>query len=210
MRDSVVFYRSFYDAIKNIPKDNQLEVYNAIMDYSMYGVDPDITGIALALFLAFKPQIDTNNERYVNGTKGGRPKKEKPMVFKDGENKKPMVSENLETEKPNEKENVKEKENIKENIKRKIFQAPTVEDVRKYCVERGNKVDPQSFIDFYESKGWMIGKNHMKDWKAAVRTWERSETKTRQGETAKLTKNHNNFERRQYDMDKLERQLMGG
>ncbi|WP_270396352.1 DUF6291 domain-containing protein [Mediterraneibacter massiliensis] len=210
MRDSVVFYRSFYDAIKNIPKDNQLEVYNAIMDYSMYGVDPDITGIALALFLAFKPQIDANNERYVNGTKGGRPKKEKPMVFKDGENKKPMVSENLETEKPNEKENVKEKENIKENIKRKIFQAPTVEDVRKYCVERGNKVDPQSFIDFYESKGWMIGKNHMKDWKAAVRTWERSETKTRQGETAKLTKNHNNFERRQYDMDKLERQLMGG
>lgn len=210
MRDSVVFYRSFYDAIKNIPKDNQLEVYNAIMDYSMYGVDPDITGIALALFLAFKPQIDANNERYVNGTKGGRPKKEKPMVFKDGENKKPIVSENLETEKPNEKENVKEKENIKENIKRKIFQAPTVEDVRKYCVERGNKVDPQSFIDFYESKGWMIGKNHMKDWKAAVRTWERSETKTRQGETAKLTKNHNNFERRQYDMDKLERQLMGG
>lgn len=210
MRDSVVFYRSFYDAIKNIPKDNQLEVYNAIMDYSMYGVDPDITGIALALFLAFKPQIDANNERYVNGTKGGRPKKEKPMVFKDGENKKPMVSENLETEKPNEKENVKEKENIKENIKRKIFQAPTMEDVRKYCVERGNKVDPQSFIDFYESKGWMIGKNHMKDWKAAVRTWERSETKTRQGETAKLTKNHNNFERRQYDMDKLERQLMGG
>jgi hypothetical protein len=210
VRDSVVFYRSFYDAIKNIPKDNQLEVYNAIMDYSMYGVDPDITGIALALFLAFKPQIDANNERYVNGTKGGRPKKEKPMVFKDGENKKPMVSENLETEKPNEKENVKEKENIKENIKRKIFQAPTVEDVRKYCVERGNKVDPQSFIDFYESKGWMIGKNHMKDWKAAVRTWERSETKTRQGETAKLTKNHNNFERRQYDMDKLERQLMGG
>lgn len=210
MRDSVVFYRSFYDAIKNIPKDNQLEVYNAIMDYSMYGVDPDITGIALALFLAFKPQIDANNERYVNGTKGGRPKKEKHMVFKDGENKKPMVSENLETEKPNEKENVKEKENIKENIKRKIFQAPTVEDVRKYCVERGNKVDPQSFIDFYESKGWMIGKNHMKDWKAAVRTWERSETKTRQGETAKLTKNHNNFERRQYDMDKLERQLMGG
>ena len=101
MRDSVVFYRSFYDAIKNIPKDNQLEVYNAIMDYSMYGVDPDITGIALALFLAFKPQIDANNERYVNGTKGGRPKKEKPMVFKDGENKKPMVSENLETEKPN-------------------------------------------------------------------------------------------------------------
>ena len=43
-----------------------------------------------------------------------------------------------------------------------------------YCLERSNNIDSQSFIDFYESKGWMIGKNKMKDWKAAVRVWERS------------------------------------
>ena len=84
-----------------------------------------------------------------------------------------------------------------------------MDDVRAYCTERGNSVDPQSFVDFYESKGWMIGKNKMKDWKAAVRTWERSETKTRLGETAKLTKDNNNFERRRYDMDALERSLIG-
>lgn len=54
---------------------------------------------------------------------------------------------------------------------------PTVEEVRAYCEERGNKVDPETFVDFYESKGWLIGKNPMKDWKAAVRTWERSESK---------------------------------
>ena len=53
---------------------------------------------------------------------------------------------------------------------------PTVEEVRAYCEERGNKVDPETFVDFYESKGWLIGKNPMKDWKAAVRTWERSDT----------------------------------
>ena len=55
------------------------------------------------------------------------------------------------------------------------FTPPTLEDVESYCFERNNNVDAQSFIDFYSSKGWMIGKNKMKDWKAAVRTWERNE-----------------------------------
>lgn len=51
---------------------------------------------------------------------------------------------------------------------------PTVEDVRAYCEERGNRVDPQAWFDHYQSNGWMVGKVPMKDWKAAVRTWERS------------------------------------
>lgn len=55
----------------------------------------------------------------------------------------------------------------------KKFISPSVEEVQQYCKERNNVVNAQSFIDFYESKGWMIGKNRMKDWKAAVRTWER-------------------------------------
>ena len=57
------------------------------------------------------------------------------------------------------------------------FAPPTTEEVSEYCKERGNKVDPQKFVDFYTMKGWMVGKNKMKDWKAAVRTWERSEPK---------------------------------
>ena len=57
---------------------------------------------------------------------------------------------------------------------RSEFVKPSVEDVAAYCKARGNTVDPQTFVDFYESKGWCIGKNKMKDWQAAVRTWERS------------------------------------
>ena len=57
------------------------------------------------------------------------------------------------------------------------FAPPTVAEVKGYCEERGNKVDPQKFVDFYTMKGWMVGKNKMKDWRAAVRTWERSEPK---------------------------------
>lgn len=54
------------------------------------------------------------------------------------------------------------------------FTPPTIEEVQSYCRERQNNVDPQRFIDYYEARGWLIGKNKMKDWKAAVRTWERS------------------------------------
>ena len=61
------------------------------------------------------------------------------------------------------------------SIRRTAFQKPTLDEVRAYCAERGNKVDPEAFFDFYESKGWMVGKSHMKDWKASVRTWEKRE-----------------------------------
>ena len=57
----------------------------------------------------------------------------------------------------------------------KIFCKPTVDEITSYCLERNNRVDAQHFYDFYESKGWMVGKNKMKDWKACVRTWERND-----------------------------------
>lgn len=58
---------------------------------------------------------------------------------------------------------------------RSRFVKPTLEEIQDYCLERGNKVDPERFFDYYESKGWLVGKSKMKDWKAAVRNWERSE-----------------------------------
>lgn len=59
--------------------------------------------------------------------------------------------------------------------KKKRFIKPTLEEIKQYCIERGNKVDAQHFFDYYESNGWRVGKNSMKNWQAAVRTWERSE-----------------------------------
>lgn len=55
------------------------------------------------------------------------------------------------------------------------FTPPSLDEVRAYCKERNNRVDPQKFIDHYTANGWMVGRNKMKDWKAAVRTWERNE-----------------------------------
>jgi hypothetical protein len=68
--------------------------------------------------------------------------------------------------------NDKNVKNDKNNISN-IFVPPTLEEIQAYCKERNNGVDAQRWYDFYLSKGWMVGKNKMKDWKAAVRTWEK-------------------------------------
>lgn len=75
-----------------------------------------------------------------------------------------------------EKEEDIDKEIEREKKTAKRFTPPTVEEVRKYCEERKNGVDPERFVDFYASKGWKVGQNGMKDWKACVRTWERRNT----------------------------------
>lgn len=61
------------------------------------------------------------------------------------------------------------------DIARARFTPPTLEEVSAYCQERGNNVDAERFMSFYESNGWKVGKNPMKDWRAAVRTWERDD-----------------------------------
>ena len=91
------------------------------------------------------------------------------------------------------------------------FAPPTLDEVKAYCQERGNNVDAQKFIDFYESKGWMIGKNKMKSWQAAVRTWERESTSTparaRQRNTMlnyeEQGVSHSNLNDITFDMDEL-------
>ena len=93
------------------------------------------------------------------------------------------------------------KDSIGKDNNKGRFTPPTIEEVKAYCTERQNTVDPVSFINFYESKGWMIGKNKMKDWKAAVRTWERSRQTEKKAEKPKF----DSFNQREYDFKELER-----
>lgn len=94
------------------------------------------------------------------------------------------------TNKEIKEDNKKDKEEniIKDNIKEekkdtRRFVKPTIEQINQYCKERSNNIDGQSFFDFYESKGWVVGKSPMKDWKAAVRTWERKRLEENGGES---------------------------
>lgn len=70
---------------------------------------------------------------------------------------------------------LREKYDVPEKKTRKTFSPPSVDDVKAYCTERNNSVDAEKFVDYYSSNGWMVGKNKMKDWKAAVRTWEKNQ-----------------------------------
>jgi predicted phage replisome organizer len=100
---------------------------------------------------------------------------------------------------------------IENKAKSKRFIPPSIDEVQKYCKQRNNNVDPEQFIDFYESKGWMVGKNKMKDWKAAVRTWEKRENSTSQQAKAKPTNKFTDFPQREYSQSQqaeIERKLL--
>ena len=89
---------------------------------------------------------------------------------------------------------------IEKEKKSRNFVPPSLSEVKAYCQERNNGINPEQFIDFYESKGWFVGKNKMKDWKAAVRNWEqrRKEERGEKNDTVQNTewnpKTHNFFE----------------
>ena len=76
-----------------------------------------------------------------------------------------------------------------ENKKAKRFIPPSLAEVQAYCIERNNFVDAEKFINHYTSNGWMVGKNKMKDWKAAIRTWEKSDFNNKPKQTQQGTGN---------------------
>ena len=101
---------------------------------------------------------------------------ERPLLL---DNVQPMSNESPTCPSKSKSKNKIESKNKSKSIekeKRKRFTPPTLEEVKDYCFERGNHVDAEQFIDFYSSKGWMVGKNPMKDWKACVRTWEKRDS----------------------------------
>jgi hypothetical protein len=106
------------------------------------------------------------------------------------------------------------KEGAKAPNARARFSPPSVSDVEAYCRERRNDVDPQRFVDFYASKGWKVGSQPMKDWKAAVRTWEQRGKDERSASKPKqrsLNGAHNHHQRTytDADLDKIGIDLLG-
>ena len=112
---------------------------------------------------------------------GKRQTNKRRVLDEQKTNDRRVLDEQKTLQKRKEKKRIEEK-SIEENSKEKDtgknkFSPPTLEEVQAYCIERGNNVNPETFINFYESKGWMIGKNKMKNWKACIHTWEQKEQK---------------------------------
>lgn len=105
--------------------------------------------------------------------------KGKCILHFDGMENTEMSNGNPQNVKPIPNINTNQNTNINTNdcdSRVKRFIPPTLEEVKAYCAERKNNVDAQRFVDYYTSNGWLVGKNKMKDWRAAVRTWERNST----------------------------------
>ena len=98
-----------------------------------------------------------------------------------------------------------ENENIDINSLHKggsTFHKPTLDEIREYCQSRQNNVDPEQFLNFYESKGWMVGKTPMRDWRAAIRTWEKRENDSPRRRSP-MTRSESVFEHNIKVMDKM-------
>ena len=159
-----------FEAVLSPLNDDEIgRLFLLMLRYARDGEEPtDFEGNEVFIWPTAKRDIDMAAERNEicrqNGLRGGRPKS------KENQTEPNETKENqTEAEKKRKETKGNEKER-KDSVSR--FTPPTVEEVRAYCLERRNHVNPERFIDFYASKGWKVGNQPMKDWRACVRTWE--------------------------------------
>lgn len=163
-------FDSYIDAGQQLGKRDRERYYTALIEFLAYGIEPDVKGTAMAVIIAIRPSLDESRTRIVNGRKGGRPNKKLNGEIAE--------SQTPETEKPKGKGKSKGKEELPNGSSKKSprFQKPTADDVSAYASERGHPgFDAARFMDYYESNGWKVGRNPMRDWKATVRRWCRDE-----------------------------------
>ena len=198
MRESMVFYKSFYEALNGLPPEAFKEVMCAVIEYALYDKEPEkLDGIANMAFLLIKPQIDANNKRYKNGAKGGRPKK-------------PTVSENktngYEVEKPNVNDNVNVNENENDNdlsqkdtkkttpIKHKYGEYNNVllsdDELEKLKTEYSDYEERIERLSAYIASKGVKYKSHY----ATIRNWARKDKKEK-AEKKGTTGNYENITR---------------
>ena len=184
-------WTSFRKVIEPLQDAEKGRLFDMMLLYAEEGTDPgNFAGNERFVWPAAKQIIDLAAENAEklrkNGSKGGTAKSENMKALANDSNFYQTVANDSKANQSEakgshkeKKRNNKEKEgNEKEAINivpLKRFVPPTEDEVALYCVERRNHVNAQKFVDYYSSNGWKVGRNPMKDWKAAVRTWEKSE-----------------------------------
>ena len=172
-----IFY-DWYEMTQGLTDEEYGSLIRGLQRYARDGETAELKGIATTLFPVFKTFVDRESDAYDKkvkqcreaGSKGGKSKRTLTVANE--------ISEEQEQEQEQDQEQDQDQEKEKENAAEtandiSVFKAPGVEEVYSYCKERGNTVDAEAFIDYYSSIGWMVGKNPMRDWKAAVRSWEK-------------------------------------
>lgn len=169
-RTQFTFYESWYKAVSQLrKKSDQAETMDAICKYALYAEEPDISGPPAAIFESIRPALNTARKKSENGKRGGSKRKAKESKPEEEESK-------------GETRNSTSTRNSNRTIcyspetsSSRKFAPPSVEEVAAYVREKGYHIDPETFVAFYQSKGWKVGSQPMKDWKAAVITWEKKD-----------------------------------
>ena len=182
-RKQFTWYRSYYDALKEIPAEEFRAIVLAVCAYALDGEEPELSGVARAIFTLIRPTLEVGRSKAENRSRAeqtslsaeqdSNKREQTENKRKQTDNKRKQTDNKPEqTRKEKEKEKEREKESENDSYCSppppsgpKRFVPPTLAEVQSYVAERQSPVDPQGFIDFYASKGWMVGKTPMKDWK---------------------------------------------
>lgn len=195
-----VYYFDWAEALLEMPADIRLKIDDAIKRYALYGEEPDDPAVKYSIFALIRPTLDRNSTEYSERCE--RVRKARSEAGKLGNEKRWGMPENRKTSQTSQTSldsdsdsdsivlppivgNKEKSTNVDTKKTAKRFSRPTVSEVRDYIAEQGYSVDAEAFIDFYEAKGWRVGNNPMKDWRAAVRTWERRNKEDRQANPKK-------------------------
>ena len=207
MRESIIIYDSWGRLISGLPNEQAAELCKMIFDYSFIGTMPESADATVnAMFSMIKEKLDEDAEAW-EAKRHARSEAGKRGNEVRWANRKGSQCDNLQSQNI---ANIAVSDSVSVSVSKdreyKRFTPPTREEVQAYITEKGYSVDAERFFDFYTAKAWMIGKNPMKDWRAAVRTWVR-----RDDEKPSPQKNNkfNQYEQRNdYDFDALERALI--
>lgn len=162
---SFTIYEEYFDLITILPnEEEQKDLLFKIAEYMFYDKEPVLNKNQTKIFNNLKRPLDKSKTK----SKATSNQNQNEIKNKSNRNQNENTSNDVNV-------NVNYLESNKGVIggKEKTFKKPSVEEVEEYCKERNNNVDAETFVNFYESKGWLVGKTKMKDWKASVRTWER-------------------------------------
>ena len=163
-------YKDYYNLITILEEKEQAELLLAISKFMFEDIEPVLNDRQEKIFNSFKRALIKSKEQSKRRTK--QEPNENQIETKTKPNAQPIKNTSNDVIVNVYDNNIKSNNRGMGEEERK-FKKPTLDEVKEYCKERNNNVNAQTFIDFYESKGWMVGKNKMVNWKACVRTWEK-------------------------------------
>jgi len=165
----MVLYRSFYDAIKLLPNDTQLEIFRAIFEFGLDGIEPELSKSALPFWLLIKPNLQANRTKWESGSKAKRKQSGSKTEAKHKQTRSKAEA-NVDVDVDKDEDNNEDKE--KNKSKSKEFIPPTYEEVEAYFIENNESLNnlPRCF-HHYADHGWTNrdGKK-VKDWKRTIKT----------------------------------------